>query len=295
MDELPPPSADPFSAPPQPPFAPPSAEVWVQPEDPKRRRKGVLLAVGVGVLVVIAAIVGVLVLRSGGAADAYSLQAAAESASRADKVAFEMRMEAMGLDVEMTARVDNEAQLMAFTASMPVLSEDGAIEMVMDVGEKVVYMDASLLPGGDESPTKWLSFDMSQMPGMEEELSSITGSNPLDAAALFQDAAAVEDLGLEDLDGEQVKHYRVTVDVAELTKAQPGLFDQLEGIDLPSTVDYDVWVTEDNQLRRMSFELDVLGGPITTEMTVTAVGDIEPVVLPPADEVTDMTDLLGGA
>lgn len=336
MDETPQPPVDPFSAPPQPPTTPvlrplgaapvtgatpvidggatadaasptpfpflaPGAtavtDVRVEPDDPKRRKKGLLLGVGVGILAIVAVVVAVLLIGSGKDADAYSLQAASTAAKDADKVAFTMHMEAAGLSIDMDARIDMVAQLMAISADMPALTGDGGtVSMIMDLGAKRMYMDASSMPGGDEAPTKWISLDLSNVPGLDEQLGSLTGSNPLDAATLFDGASKVEDLGLEDLDGEQVKHYQVTVSVDDLKAAQPGVFDQLGDAvgELPSTIDYDVWITKDNQMRKLAFSMPVLGQSLTLEMLVTAVGEIDPIVLPADDEVTDMTDLMAG-
>lgn len=320
MDETPQSPADPFrvpptlptvptvTTPPSPaaaPFAPPSVgtssmatsvpEVRIEPEDPKRRRKGVLLGAGVGILAIVAVIVGVLLVGSGDDAEAYSLQAAATSAQAADTVAFTMHLEAAGMSIDMDARVDAAAKMMAMSAEMPTIA-DGTFSMIMDLGAERLYMDASTMPGGEAAPTKWISFDMSQIPGLDQDFGALTGTNPLDAAVLFDGASNVKALGMEDLNGEQVKHYVVTVSLDELKKAQPGVFDQLgdDAAELPSTVDYDVWVSKDSQLRKLAFAMSVLGQSVSMEMLVTAVGDIEPIVVPADDEVTDMTDLMAG-
>jgi len=55
-----------------------------------------------------------------------------------------------------------------------------------------------------------------------------------------------------------------------------------------------VWVTEGNTIRRMVFEMDMLGQNVTTDMVVSDMGDIDPIELPDPADVTDMTELLGG-
>ena len=319
MSDAPPPPADPFSEPPKPPTVPvlrplsavptsnpvppppdapglPDAvtppEVIVAPDAPKRRRG---LIAGLAAMVAgVAAIGGVLVFRSGGA-DAYSLTKATSAAAAADKVAFTMHMEMAGESLDMDARVDGAAKLMAMTAAVPGLTDGASVGIVLDLAAKRMYMDASAIPGAEGVPTKWILFDMSQMEGAESSLGAFTDSSPLTAASILDGAKDVKDLGIEDLDGEKVKHYVATVSLDDLKKAQPGLFEQLGAgaIDLPATVDYDVWVTKDNLMRKMGFSMPVAGEFVAVEMVVTAVGDIDPIAVPADADVTDMSELLG--
>ncbi len=300
MDEatpqpFPPPSITPGLAPPDldQPIVHSATEIVVEPSPPpKRRRTGAL--VGVGAVIVAAVVAGVVLLNGGKSEASYSLQAASKAAAKAQNVAFEMKIDAGPVQMTATTRLDVEQQLMAMSATMPITADAGSIEAIIDVGNKVMYMDASAFPGAGELPTKWISMDLSKVPGAADSFGGLTGTNPLDTAGLFRDATTVKDEGLEDLNGEQVKHYVVTIDTAEALAAQPDLFDQIDdlGATLPDTIDYDVWVTEDNQLRRMSFTMDVAAQTMVVDMTVTAIGTIEPIVVPADAEVTDMTDLL---
>ncbi len=291
MDEATPQPSDPFASPPQ-PLVPAIAVIPANP--PRKRRSGLL--VGVAVVAVIGAIVGVVLATRGDSDAGYSLKAASSSAAAADKVAFEMRMSAMGADITMTARMDTEAGLMAMSAELPTM-EGSSLDIVMDIGNRQMMMDASAFPlGAEQVPTKWVGIDLSKVPGAEDQFGSLTGTNPLDTARMFETASNVEEVGIEDLQGESTKHFIVTVDLADAMAAQPGVFDQIgEAADaLPDTIDYDVWVTEDNQLRKLAFSLDMLGQSVSLEMRVTAIGDIEPIVVPSPDEITDITDMLGG-
>ncbi len=267
------------------------AQIELEPTPPpKRRRTGLLVGVGA---VVVAAVVAVVVLLGGGSSDAtYSLKAATKGAAEARNVAFEMTMSAGPVQMTMTARVDVAAELTAMKAELPALA-DVVVDAIIDTGNQVMYMDASAFPGAEQLATPWISMDLSKVPGAAESFGA-TAVNPLDAAALFEDAATVVDKGVEEVNGEQVKHYVVTVDLAEAMAAQPGMFDQIDALggDLPDTLDYDVWVTEDNQMRRLSFGMDVAGQTVSMDMTVTAIGTIDPIVIPADDDVTDITDML---
>jgi hypothetical protein len=291
MDDATPQPFDPFAAPPQ--VLPDVAVVPANP--PRKKRSGLLVAVAA--VAVVGAIVGVVLATRGGSDAGYSLKAASSAAADANKVAFEMRMNAMGTDITMTARLDTEARLMAMSTELPTMEGGSPVDIVMDLGNLRMIMDASAFPfGAAQVPTKWVGIDLSKVPGVEDQFGSLTGTNPLDTARMFETASNVEEVGLEDLDGESTKHFIVTVDLADAMAAQPGVFDQIgDTADaLPDTIAYDVWVTEDNQLRKLSFSLDMLGQAISLEMRVTAIGDIEPIVMPSPDEITDITDMLGG-
>jgi hypothetical protein len=64
-------------------------------------------------------------------------------------------------------------------------------------------------------------------------------------------------------------------------------------IGLPGSVTLDVWVTADNQLRRVSFDTEVAGQPIAMQLDMNASDEPLGVELPAESEVVDLTDLLG--
>ena len=100
--------------------------------------------------------------------------------------------------------------------------------------------------------------------------------DPLATAKLFDNAKNVKDLGFDEVNGEKVKHYKVTVDSAEAMNTQPGLQKQLDDAGVSScrrTITYDVYVNDANELRRISYEMPVEGETIAADIVVTAIGD----------------------
>lgn len=287
MDAPLPPPTDPFAM-------PPMVQVAEHVPTPPSRRAWPWV---IGAVAVVIAVVGAVVFATRGDSDAgYSLKSASSAAAAADKVAFEMSLDSMGMTMTLDARIDTQLELMAMSAELPTM-EGGSIDIVIDVGNQQLMMDASQFPmGAAQVPTKWVGIDLSKVPGAEDQFGSLTGTNPLDTAWMFETATNLVEVGIEDLDGESTKHFIVTVDVADAIAAQPGVFDQLgdDAALLPETIDYDVWVTEDNQLRKLAFSLEMLGESVNLEMHVTAIGDIDPIVVPSPDEVTDISDMLGG-
>lgn len=297
--------------------APPAAALAFDPvaEEPRRSRRPLYALVAVVALLVVG--VGALVaLRSGSGGDgdalveveessAFSLAAAAEQATEASTVRYEMNMSMGALgDMTMVGGMDSEAQIMTMTMDMGAILGGqglGQIEAIIDAGNGVMYISN---PGGMGFPTDaaWISMNLAELAeqsGMSvDDFQDQFTANPLDVAEMFTDADTVVDVGAETIDGVAVRHYLVTVDLEAALAANPQLEQQVDlsdlGADIPTEIVYDVWVTEDNQLRRMTFALDIVGQEMVVEMNVTAVGEPLDVQIPSPDEVMDLTDLLGG-
>jgi hypothetical protein len=304
--------SDPFSEPPAAPIEPMAdattvdgvgvgdlppgvSEVFVEPEDPKRRGKGMLVGIGAAVLVAAAVGVGIFVATSGGDDPTYSVVAAAESAADANAVAFEQTLTVNGQDASSTGRMDTKARLMAATFSVPALSER-PIEMVFDLDNTVMYMAAApFVDAGAPVDTKWVSIDLSVVPAMKEVFGSVSESNPLDFAKQFAIAKTIKEVGMEKVGDEPAKHYLVTVVTADALKKFPETAAALDkaGAKMEDEVVYDVWVNKANQLRRMKFTTTIDGKEQAQDVTYTAIGTIDPIVVPPEADVTDISKMLG--
>jgi hypothetical protein len=257
-----------------------------------------VLVVGIGAVALVAGRGG----GEGGDADAYSLAAASQRTANADTVVYEMTMSVGALgEVRMDGGVDNEAQLMTLTMDMGALSgDDASMEMIVDVGGGVAYVRADEFGEMLPMDAEWFSMDLETLAAMNGEsladLQDQFAVDPTDTATLFQDVEAVE-VGIEEIDGQQVKHYRVDIDVEAALAATPQAQQQLDDAgmagELPDTITYDVWVTEDNQLRRLTFELPVMGETMRTQLDMTSVDEPLEVEIPTGDAVADITDLIG--
>jgi hypothetical protein len=252
--------------------------------------------VGIAVVVLLLAAGGV-VLATRGSDAGYSLKSASKVAGAATNVAFETTTDAGTGPITMKGRMDTTAKLMAGTAKMTALG-DQEITYYFDLSKLVMYMDASSFgTGADAPPTKWVSLDLTIVPGMKEAFGSFAGGNPLEAARLFTDAHDVKVVGVESVKGESLQHYAVTVLTADAKAKAPDLFKQLDatGVKMPDQVVYDVWVSKDSQLRRVKYEMQLSSGKVSSDTTYTAIGVIDPIVLPDANDVTDISQQLAGS
>ncbi len=301
------PAPSPF-APPAPPVAPePEGVSFIPPApgeqlidvapvaEPSKRKKWAIVA---GVAAVVAIGVGVVALGGSDKAEArFSLSAAAASAEVAQNVAYEMKIEvgASGA-IDATGTLDTENGILAMNMSMPALGAT-KLDVIFDITNERMYMSSAAFAGqGMEVPTDWVGIDVSDLPGMEELFDQNTTNNPLDVARVFAEAKNTQDLGLEDFRGEQVKHYRVVVSTADALAASPSLQQQIDqmGSDVPEELTYDVWVTSESQLRRVTYDVPVAGQSVKADIVYTSIGTIDPIVVPAAAAVTELSELMGG-
>jgi hypothetical protein len=302
-------------------FAPPVTHLSSEPrgefepaDAPRGRRRSVALAVAV--LGVVALGIGALVALTGDTsnrgdvAEPYSLIAAAETAIGARTVEFDLSVSAAELaEVTVSGAVDNESQLVSVTTDLSSLlalgdvpmplGDGGEVALLLDGANGVVYLDASMLGGFLPSDAAWVSIDLGVLAeqGGEslDDLQGDFGFDPSQIAQSLLDADTVTEVGVETIDGVEVKRFRVDVDITAALAAVPqaDLDAQLGDIELPDTVGYDVWVTADNQLRRVTFGTEIAGQPISMQLDMTTSNDALGLELPAESDVVDLTALLG--
>ncbi len=281
-----------------------------QPQTAGGRRRGWILAAAV--VAVLAIGIGALVVIASGGGDEtdaaqYSLGAATEQAAQAHTVTFDMAMTAGGFgEMAMSGAIDNEAQLMTMSMDVGVVmgagADGGTMEMILDVAGGMMYMNADQFGELFSADAPWISMDLETMAAMSgqslDDLRSQFAVDPTESVSVLDEANAVE-VGMEDIDGESLMHYEVTVDLADALAANPQAqqqFDELEELDgeLPESIVYDVWVTADNELRRMVFELPVMGDTMRMQLDMRASDEPLDVTIPSGDEVMDITEMMGG-
>ncbi len=276
------------------------------------RRRPVSLAVAV--VAVVALGVGAFVALTGGrsgdgadVAEPYSLLAAAESAVAARTIDFDLAVSASDLaEITVSGSVDNESQLVSVTTDlssllalgdMPLPLGDGEMTVLLDGANGVVYLDAGELGGLLSNGAAWVSIDLGILAEQSgQSLDDLQGEfalDPTDIARSLLDTENATEIGVETIDGVEVKHYEVTVDLADALAAVPqaDIDTGLADIELPDTVVYDVWVTADNQLRRVAFDTDIAGQSIGMQLDMTT-SNVAPGIELPADSF-DLTGLLG--
>jgi hypothetical protein len=244
--------------------------------------------------------------------ESYSLVAAAEQTIAARTVEFDLavttELDGIAADVTLSGAVDNESDVM--TAAMDLSSVLGLggsapvgpdrIEFVLDADAGVVYFGADALGGMVPDSSGWISLDLETLAELGgQSLDDLRGEmflDPTESARALLDADDVTEVGPETIDDEQTMHYRVTVDVAAAIAATPQAGAELDaaGVELPDSIVYDVWVTEDNELRRAAFELAASGQgvAVSTSVVLDMRTSDEPLAVEIPSDAFDITGLL---
>lgn len=225
--------------------------------------------------------------------DEYSLQSAIAAAQQAESIEYEMTMSLGALgEIASDGRFDASTQRMVMNLDMSGFGGP-SMSMILDIESGLAYLDTAGLSAADlgfESPTRWVSIDAAAAGGLGG-FGGLGGTeSPLAMTDPLSHAESITDLGLEDFRGEQVRHYRVSIPFDELLASNPGLASQVGALgdtfDSLRVVDYEVLVTQDNELRSMSAEFDLMGQTVSMEFVFLQYGNVEPIDLPDPADVT---------
>lgn len=229
---------------------------------------------------------------------------------------LEMSMAAEGQSFSITAEadVDNEHQKIDMTMDLGLLG--GEMQMVMDGG--IVYMRS---PAFADAPTPWVSMDPEKMDPADAAQFGGFGAGTTDPSAyagLFAGVFDVKASGQAEIGGVSTTHYVGTIDLEKVMASFPEMVgddvdpatkeqleaavEQFEALGIETKIPFEIWIDEEGLPRRQAITMDfgdiVPGaGDASMEMTVdySAFGEPVDVEIPKASQVTDVTDLMGGA
>ena len=319
------PTTEPPSAPPPPdpggstltsPPPPPPPPEDMPPEAESRRPRWVFPVVIVVIAAAVIVGIGVIVaIATDSSDDEYSFDAAMTGLTETEAIAFDLQLSASDVGtVTMSGAATGELLALSLGDDTvdPVVDRESA-QVVVDTADGIVYLHIEELLAnlGSQAPfdlgllpdTGWLAVDVESF---TDDLIGDDGSlltDPLAVPELFGEIGAdpdeLEDLGTEEIDGEETRHYQATVELAERVDEGGTLrdvlsqfgFGELGGGSLGVT--YDVWVTEDSELRRLAFELGVAGRQVSMVLDVRALDDDVDIELPPEGDIFELPGLFG--
>jgi hypothetical protein len=188
----------------------------------------------------------------------------------------------------------------------------GKVELIGNNGS-ALYVRAPTFASFIPATTPWVKLDLSQLPQSGSGMGAAAAvANPAAILAAIKDALTVEEVGVETVGGSVATHYRAAVDlvkllplIAKIEKQQPTdaemqeAKDQLAKLGL-QTLPIDLWVDEDGYLKQGRFSLDLsdvdpdhAGPSFSLTLTFSNFGEDFAIDIPPASQVTDISDLLG--
>ena len=163
----------------------------------------------------------------------------------------------------------------------------------------VMYMK---VPGATEAfgaDTEWVSMDLDRLATAEgvdlSQLQAGANNDPTQVLQALRGASDdVEEVGAEEVRGVATTHYRGTMDLRKAAEQQGVDREQLDRLLAQvgsDTMPMDVWIDDDGRARRMRMSPPTPGSTETT-MTIDLFdyGTDEGIQVPPADQVTDITD-----
>jgi len=206
------------------------------------------------------------------------LPALQEAAEGQESVHVELDLDGGGqqaFTAEGDSRLDETSPAMELTLSGPAFGDQTAELIAVD---DLVYISG--LPG--TPPDKFVRIDPNDP---NDPLGQGFGglTDQLDPRSTFEAFEAglerVEYVGEETVQGDPTEKYRVFVDSAKALRAQgqpavPGL---------PKTLEYLVWVDENDLMRRVSFQL----GPISFDGNLSGWGEPVDVEAPPPSDIVE--------
>jgi hypothetical protein len=273
----------------------PESVVLIEP--PIRRRWGLML---VAALVVLAGLgVGAFFVLRSDASPTFALDRASAAAGTTKWTGMKITMATGGQSITMDAQTDTERGLAKMSMDLGAISGSSApIDMIIDIKNDTMYMGSAFLNAlGANVDAEWVKLDRAALEKAGQDASAfdqLDVGNQLAPATLFATAKDEKKIGIETIDGEQLQHDQVTVNTADLVKVNPFLERAMKQADapLPATLTYEVYITKDNQIRRLGY--DFTAGPDTVKITVvTHALAIAPTIEVPAEaDVTDLGSLL---
>ena len=204
--------------------------------------------------------------------------AAFEKATTADLV---MSMTAGGQDIEVTGQADYSSDPVSMRMEMSGMGGTGDMEII--VVDNAMYMKLAAMRD------MFLKLDLDDPDNPVG--GSFTGQlDPRAQAEVIEEGLQTATyVGQEEVDGETLDHYTAVVD-------SQAMLEQLEGAadmagQMPETVTYELWLTEDGLYRQMEIDMGAVAGEML--MRFEDWGTDVDIEAPPADQVTDMGDMAG--
>lgn len=282
---------NPFDAPPN-----PSTSV-VLPDPPRRRRWWMMFVTGAVVLAVTGGVI--LVATGGDDKPKYSLTASTDTAREVKSMSFVTTTEGFGNEVVAEIEIDVENGLMHFIMDLGsgVVGLGGEMEMIVDTDDEITYVHSSFFDlFGMTAPTEWLRMDAEWLvENGEDTVFNPKGvGNPLDAAVALENAVKTDEIGFDTVNDIKVKHYRVTFKSEDVFATNPQLESQLDELngDIPDEFVYEFYIDEHNQLRRVTYTVDIGAGEVTTDIVVESINEPLQIDVPDEEDVTDARDFL---
>lgn len=275
--------------------------VVLPPKRPRRRAGPVVLAallmasaVAIGTPVVAAQV------RHAVRPTTFSLPRALAAFERAPGTRMAIRSTAYGTTMDITSTIDTAHSLVALEMSFASSFGTGnsSIRAIVDTEQSIVWIESSFFGDAEELDGKdWVRIQRTTLEDAGLDTSffdQIRDAGTLNLAAILSVASATTEVGDDELDGTPVRVFDLTVRTDDVPELVDTLDAQLQDADvqIPEEITYTVFVSEDNHVVRVAYDLD-LGIVEEKNVNDIEVLDEAPSIEVPADDdVIDARELL---
>jgi hypothetical protein len=170
--------------------------------------------------------------------------------------------------------------------------------MYLNIGD-LLHANGAHLPA-ELDGKKWLSLNLAQYQQSMGSGSIVSWqqTNPANALESLRGVGTVTRIGTDTIDGSQTTHYRTAIDTDRAAASAPP--DQRARIraafDEVGAIPVDVWIDGEGRTRKFSMIINMPGqGDMDASFEFYDYGAPVDVSAPPADEVADLSSLLGSA
>lgn len=205
------------------------------------------------------------------------MQAATEDLTTAQT---SMTMSAMGMDISSEGSIDysTDPPEMSMSMTMPMLGQE-PMEILLVDGD--FYMNMGALSSG-----KFWKLDPEDKSGplgdMSATLDSMDPTKSLDS--YIDGFKKVVFVGEEEVDGETLFHYELTLDSTKLSG-------DAAAVGMPEILTYQLWLDDEDRTRKAKLDMGDTG---SMEMEVFAYGEPVTIEAPPADQIAEIPAGMGG-
>jgi len=202
-----------------------------------------------------------------------------EAVDKSTTAHIAMRLESQGLTMTADGVADytGDSPAMSLKMRAPAMGA-GVIEIRML--DRVMYMAMPMV----DSSGKFLKIDLDDPDNpLADSMGDMTSFDPQSTLQMFSKGLQkVIRIGDETVGGDATTHYRVTSDTSALKESLDGA---TPGTTLPDVLTYDVWLDDQNRMRKMTTQI---GEQASVEMEASDWGSPVSITAPPASQVEDM-------
>lgn len=196
---------------------------------------------------------------------------------------------ASGQQATLDGDVKMGASLADYAADITISAPAMGNGLRMVIVDEVLYMNLGPITQG-----KFARIDLGDTGSAMGQLMSqmMTSADPSASLKAMEDGVtSFRKVGAERIDGIDTTQYRVEVDTRKVLAAL-GMDDLagMAGAQLPETASYDLWIGDDDLMRRMSFSM---GDVMSMTMNLTAWGDPVDISAPPPSQVSKRDPFAG--